>query len=72
MLLVYSNKKGDNMPKDVLGVKLFSTKEVSEMLGITQTTTIKYINQGKIKARMIGGKRYVTEESLKEYVLGSD
>lgn len=60
------------MPKEVLGVKLYSTREVSELLGITQNTTIKYINQGKIKARMIGGRRYVTEDNLKEYVLGHD
>lgn len=60
------------MPKEVLGVKLYSTKEVSELLGITITTTIKYISQGKIKSRMIGGRRYVTEENLKEYVLGND
>ena len=60
------------MPKEVLGVKLYSTKEVSELLGITITTTIKYISQGKIKSRMIGGRRYVTEENLKEYVLGDD
>ena len=58
--------------KEVLGVKLFSLAEVGELLGIQRPTVSKYVQQGKIKARTIGGYKYVTEENLKEFLNNTD
>lgn len=58
--------------KEVLGVKLYSLKEVGELLGVQQQTVSKYIQQGKLKARVIGGAKYVSEENLKEFLQDVD
>lgn len=58
--------------KEVLGVKLYSVAEVGQMLGVQRPTASKYIQQGKLKARTIGGHKYVSEENLKEFLNNSD
>ena len=54
--------------KEVLGVQLYTLKEVGELLGVQQQTVSKYVQQGKLKARVIGGAKYVSEENLKEFL----
>ena len=54
--------------KEVLGVKLYTLKEVGELLGVQQQTVSKYVQQGKLKARVIGGAKYVSEENLKVFL----
>ena len=54
--------------KEVLGVKLYTLKEVGELLGVQQQTASKYVQQGNLKARVIGGAKYVSEENLKEFL----
>lgn len=54
--------------KVVLGVKLYSLKEVGELLEVQPATVSKYIQQGKLKARVIGGAKYVSEENLKDFL----
>lgn len=58
--------------KEVLGIKLYSVAEVGQMLGVQRPTASKYIQQGKLKARTIGGHKYVSEENLKEFLNNSD
>ena len=58
--------------KVILGVKLYSIAEVGELLGVQRPTASKYIQQGKLKARTIGGHKYVSEENLKEFLHNSD
>jgi len=58
------------MPKVVLGKNLYSLKEVGVLLEVSYNTVQKYTTTGKIKSQMIGGRKYVTEEHLKEYILG--
>jgi excisionase family DNA binding protein len=58
--------------KEVLGIKLYSVAEVGQMLGVQRPTASKYIQQGKLKARTIGGHKYVSEENLKEFLHNSD
>ena len=59
------------MPRIILDVKLYSIKEVSQLLGVTYQTTQKYISDNKIEAQIIGGRKYVSEEKLKSFLLGS-
>jgi excisionase family DNA binding protein len=58
--------------KEVLGIRLYSVAEVGQMLGVQRPTASKYIQQGKLKARTIGGHKYVSEENLKEFLHNSD
>lgn len=58
--------------KEVLGVKLYTLAEIGELLGVQRPTVSKYINQGKIKARTIGGLKYVSEENLREFLQHTD
>lgn len=56
--------------KEVLGVKLYSLKEVGTLLGVQRATASKYVSEGKLKSQTIGGNKYVSEESLKSFLLG--
>lgn len=58
--------------KVVLDVKLYTLKEVGELLGVQQQTASKYVQQGKLKARVIGGAKYVSEDNLKEFLQSVD
>ena len=58
--------------KEALGVKLYSVAEVGELLGVQRPTASKYIQQGKLKARTIGGHKYVSEENLKDFLHNTD
>lgn len=55
--------------KVVLGVKLYTLAEVGELLDVQRNTVSKYVQDGKLKAKVIGGVKYVTEENLKEFLL---
>ena len=60
------------MPKIILNIKLYSVKEFAELLGVTQQTAQKYISDGKLEAPIIGGKRMVSEESIKNFLTGGN
>ena len=59
------------MPVEIMGVTLYSIKELSGILDVTVVTLRKYFRSGKMKAQKIGGKWYVTEENVKKF-LGGD
>jgi len=56
------------MPKVVLGVKLFTADELADLLGVGHQTARKYISEGRIEAQTIGGKKFVSEESIKRFL----
>jgi len=57
------------MPVEIAGIKMYTTKEVSEILGINVVTARRYMFEGRIKAKKIGGNRYlVTEAHLREFL----
>lgn len=58
--------------KEILGLKLYTLAEVGVMLGIQRPTASKYVQQGRLKARTIGGHKYVSEEDLKEFLYNTD
>jgi excisionase family DNA binding protein len=49
---------------EIGGHKLYNVHELTEKLDVTKLTIRNYINKGKLGARKIGGKWYVTEEEL--------
>lgn len=58
--------------KEVLGIKLYTLQEVGELMGVQQQTVSKYVQEGKIHARFIGGRKYVSEEGIKDFLLTAD
>ena len=56
--------------KSILGINVYSIKEVAEMLGITTVTVHNYVRAGKLDARKIGGTWYIAAETIKAFVSG--
>ena len=55
------------MPKDLGDLKLYDVEELSKILNIQERTIRQMLRDGKLKARKMARKWYVTEDSLKEY-----
>lgn len=54
--------------KEILGIKLYTRKEVGELLGVKPTTVTKYIQEGRLKYRVIGVSKYITEDEIKDFL----
>ena len=48
--------------------KAFDANEVAEMLDMKYRTVTRYIQAGKIRARKIGKKYFVTEQDVKAFI----
>lgn len=57
--------------KKVLDVKLYTYEEVAVMLGVQVQTVSTYVAKGRLNANLIGGRKYISEENLKEFLIGS-
>ena len=49
--------------------KAFDANEVATMLDMKYRTVTRYIQAGKIRARKIGKKYFVTEQDVKAFIL---
>jgi len=58
------------MPVKLGPMLLYTAKEISEILDLTSVTMREYIKDGKIKGQKVGGKWYITEDSLKAFFNG--
>ena len=56
------------MSKKILGVTLYTMDEVSDLLGVTVKTVQKYVKDGRFTYTMVGGKSYISEDTLKNYL----
>ena len=52
--------------------KAFDANEVAEMLNLKYRTVTRYIQAGKIRARKIGKKYFVTENDIKAFILAQE
>ena len=59
------------MPKQIGNITFYSVIELSNSLEITPLTLRKYIKEGKLQGRKVGGKYLVTEESLNIFLNGT-
>jgi len=60
------------MPIRIGQLTLYDLEELSEKLQINIRSLRKWIREGKIKAKKVGVKYYVTEQSLNEYFEKAD
>lgn len=51
-------------------IKLYTLKELEELLSTSYRTLLNYIKEGKLKAVKIGKSWRVTEENLKAFLNG--
>ena len=54
----------------VNGIKMFSSKEVAELLDITDRTLSKLRKEGLIRSVTLGRGSYTSEQSLTDYLNG--
>jgi len=51
---------------------VYDVKECAEMLNISEQTVRKYVRNGSLKGQKVGGKQYVTEDTIKEFLKGAN
>lgn len=56
---------------EVVGVKLYSVEDISKLMGVGRYSVYGYFSKG-LKSRKISGKRYVTEENLREFLMADE
>ena len=56
------------MPRQILDVTLYSLEEAAELLGVRRDTLTKYMKQGSSVSTLIGGKKYFSEENLRNFL----
>jgi excisionase family DNA binding protein len=55
------------MPRQIGDLTLYSVDDLHRQLGLSKVTIRAYLRDGKIRARKLGVKWYVTESALKDY-----
>ena len=51
-------------------IKFYDVQEIAKIFDMTPQSIRKFFKTGKIKARKFGTRWYVTEEAMREYLLG--
>lgn len=49
-------------------IKVYTTKEVEQILKVERQAVMRYIKAGQLKATKIGRSYRITEENLKEFL----
>ncbi len=50
--------------------KIYTVKEVADLLGISRITVFRWIKSGKLKANMVGGSYVISVENLPHHLMG--
>ena len=53
-------------------IKAYDVQEIAKAFDMTPQSIRKFIREGRIKGRKVGTRWYVTEEAMREYLLGYD
>ena len=51
-------------------IKVYTLKEVAEILKVTERTLLDYLKQGRLKGNKIGGKWIISHENLQNFING--
>ena len=51
-------------------IKLYDVQEIAKIFDMTPQSVRKFFKTGRIKARKVGTRWYVTEEAMREFLLG--
>ena len=58
--------------KQVLGINLYTYQEAADLLGVHVTSIAKYVKEGKMVSKTVGKIKYLTEQTIKDFLLGDD
>lgn len=58
--------------KQIGDIKFYDVQEIAKAFDMTPQSIRKFLREGRIKARKLGTRWYVTEEAMREYLLGYD
>jgi len=53
-------------------IKAYDVQEIAKALNMTPQSVRKFIREGRIKGRKVGTRWYVTEEAIRDYLMGVD
>ena len=53
---------------EILGERLYTAQEVAEMFRVHISSVRLWFAKGKLERKIIAGRAYVSEESIKEFV----
>jgi intein-encoded DNA endonuclease-like protein len=53
-------------------IRFYDVQEIAKIFDMTPQSIRKFFKEGRIKARKFGTRWYVTEEAMREYLLGYD
>jgi len=56
------------MAKKIGDITLYTVLELSQSLDVTEVTLRRYIKEGKIHAKKIGGAYHISEDALKDFI----
>lgn len=58
--------------KSIINQKMYTLKELEQILGTTRVTLLNYVHSGKLKCVKICGKWKLSEENLERYLKGEE
>jgi phage antirepressor YoqD-like protein len=58
--------------KQIGDIRFYDVQEIAKAFDMTPQSIRKFLREGRIKARKFGTRWYVTEEAMREYLLGYD
>ena len=53
-------------------IKFYDVQEIARIFDMTPQSIRKFFKTGRIKARKFGTRWYVTEEAIRDYLMGVD
>jgi len=53
-------------------IKAYDVQELAKLFDMTPQSVRKFIREGRIKGRKVGTRWYVTEEAIRDYLMGVD
>lgn len=53
-------------------IKAYDVQEIAKLFDMTPQSVRKFIREGRIKGRKVGTRWYVTEEAIRDYLMGVD
>ncbi len=53
-------------------IRAYDVQEIAKIFDMTPQSIRKFLREGRIRGRKFGTRWYVTEEAMREYLLGID
>jgi excisionase family DNA binding protein len=53
-------------------IKAYDVQEIAKLFDMTPQSIRRFLREGRIKGRKVGTRWYVTEEAIRDYLMGVD